>query len=57
MKDSWKPFAAAVSALAITGLVPGVSIAQDQISHHDHTHHYKLLDLGTLGGPQSLSLA
>jgi probable HAF family extracellular repeat protein len=54
MKDAWKPFAAAVGGLAITVLVPGASIAQDQSAHHDHAHHYELFDLGTLGGPQSL---
>jgi len=34
-------------------MAPAQLAAQDNRDHDKH-HHYKLLDLGTLGGPQSL---
>src|ERR1700747_3655537 len=36
--------------LCVALLLPSASSAQEQRKEH---HHYKLIDLGTLGGPQS----
>jgi probable HAF family extracellular repeat protein len=49
MKQHLKIFITAVGMVAALAL-PSVSPAQEQKKEH---HHYKVVDLGTLGGPQS----
>ena len=41
--------ALATTLLAILG-IPGIALAQEHAAHY---HHYKFIDLGTLGGPHS----
>ena len=43
----------AASALLAVAAVPARLAAQDSHDHKDQHHHYKLIDMGTLGGPVS----
>jgi probable HAF family extracellular repeat protein len=51
MKEKLRMLGAMACGLAVLACVPARSYAQEKSEAH---HHYKLIDLGTLGGPQSV---
>ncbi|MGP0096037.1 MAG: hypothetical protein ACLPHI_03300 [Terriglobales bacterium] len=52
VKRSLTTFVTALSILAAV-VIPVQLAAQDKPDHQPQYHHYKLIDLGTFGGPQS----
>jgi hypothetical protein len=50
-----KNLAMYITALALLAVLvlPVRLAAQDKQDHHDTRHHYQLIDIGTLGGPNS----
>jgi hypothetical protein len=57
MKFRTSTLTAVMTLLAATLAIPVRLAAQDNQDHHRKHHHYKLVDMGTFGGPQSIVLA
>jgi probable HAF family extracellular repeat protein len=53
MKSRMLTCIAAMTLLAATLAIPVRLAAQDDRDHHRKHHHYKLIDLGTFGGPNT----